>query len=480
MLLIALFLLSFAVRCFRLNDFLFFGFEQGRDAQIIENIYKLKDFVLIGPSTSIGGVFHGPWYYYLMTIPYGLGMGNPLAASLFLSLLGSFIPIIMYFLSKDLFKSRSWGIATAIITLFSYEYILYARWLSNVSLAPLFIALSFLMLWKFLTIRDSKYFLGFVVFASIATLFQMILIVQFVFFIFCLFIFRQMQLPSIKFIFLSMIIILILFGPLIIFDFRNQHISSLSLINFGKDINPGQESFSSGITHYIVQTIDHLRLSVVNIRSQPLQLFIIILSGVSLFNSFKKTGDKKVSLFLLSWVFMSLPIVKLSPGNPQYYAGVGLGWILLFSLTLKTLWESTRFRSVFFLLIFIYFAGITTTLKNLILNMDVFFRTTQDDLNLSDQRKVLDYIHSDSGMNGYKFLAFTIPSLHSEGWDYLRSYYYPKDQSDNKNAVYIAIEKGVYPVWENKWINDLGRTQLVFEKKIGLLRLQKRRVVKIN
>lgn len=85
LLLLLIFLSAFLLRWFKLSDNLFFGFEQGRDAFIIENIYRLKDFVLTGPSTSIGGVFHGSYYYYLMAIPYFLSSGNPQVAVLFLA-----------------------------------------------------------------------------------------------------------------------------------------------------------------------------------------------------------------------------------------------------------------------------------------------------------------------------------------------------------------------------------------------------------
>ena len=110
-------------------------------------------------------------------------------------------------------------------------------------------------------------------------------------------------------------------------------------------------------------------------------------------------------------------------------------------------------------------------------NKDVFFRTSQDDLNYADQKAVLDFINKDSNNQSYRFISFTIPSLQPEGWDYLHKYFYPENKSEGAKLVYIVIEKHVYPVWENKWINDLGKTKLVFEKKFGLLRLQKREII---
>ena len=53
-LIVLIFLFAFILRAYKIEDFLFFGYEQGRDALIVENIIYLKDFTLTGPSTSIG------------------------------------------------------------------------------------------------------------------------------------------------------------------------------------------------------------------------------------------------------------------------------------------------------------------------------------------------------------------------------------------------------------------------------------------
>lgn len=469
-----IFLISFTVRVYKITSHLFFGFEQGRDAQIIEKIYTLADFVLVGPSTSIGGVFHGPWYYYLLALPYGVSSGNPVAASIFLIILGSLVPVVMYFLGKELFNSKLWGIVVGVVTIFSYEYILYSRWLSNVSPAPLFIALAFLMLWKFCKKNNQFYFLGFVASAILAMSFQMILSIQFIFAVILLFVFRQLKLPTLRTILLSLLIILFLYFPLILFDFRNQHITFNSLVNFGNGSERKDGNLVGGLVVYFTQIRHHISLSVTNISNIWFQAGLITLILFASIIDFKNLRNRGKLFFLYSWTFMSLPLIWVSPGNPQYYVGVGLGWILLFCFALKTFWESKQLRIIPVVFSMMFIVGIFLSLYNLNFHKDVFFRTFQDDLNYADQKSVLDFIHKDSDGQTYQLSAFTIPSLHPEAWEYLHKYYYPDDKSSDARIVYIVIEKYVYPVWENKWINDLGNTKLIFEKKFGLLRLQKR------
>lgn len=471
-----LFLLSLSVRLIKIQDYLFFGFEQGRDLQIVQKIYQFEDFVLVGPSTSIGGVFHGPWYYYLLAIPLGINSGNPLAASIFLIILGALLPIVVYLFAHEIFNSKAWGMVAGLITVFSYEYILYARWLSNVSPSPLFIALAFFMLWKYIRTEKGKYFLLFTFFALTAVLFQMILIAQFLAVLILLAAFKQLKLPSIKTLILSLFIATALFSPMIIFDLRNQNIISSSLINFALNSDSKESgSFLSSITAYLTQMRSHLQTSLVNIQFLPIQ-FIVLLSIIfATFTSFK--SNKKQIIFLLSWILMSLPVIFISPGNPQYYVGIGLAWILLFVLTLKTFWENKRLKIISILLAILFLGGVFFTINNLLQNKDVFFRTIQDDLNYADQKRVLEFIHNDSNNDPYRLVSFTIPSLKSEAWDYLKQYFYPNDPQENAKIIYIVIEKNVYKVWEDKWINDLGPTNLQFEKKFGILRVQKRLTV---
>lgn len=472
---ILIFLLSFFLRWINLQDYLFFGFEQGRDALIAEGILKHFDFVLVGPATNVEGVFHGAWYYYLLLVPYGLSGGNPLAASFFLVVLGALVPVAVFFLSREIFKSKTWALIASLLTVFSYEYILYSRWLSNVSPAPLFIVLCLFALWKFIKTGSGKFFILFAAFASIASLFELILLPEFLFLLVLLTIFRLIRKISLRSLFFSFLTALFFFAPTIIFDFRNEHIIFKSISGIAKESSAGGlQGIANAFEIYTKQLYIHLFLSLFYIKVFYIQLFTVLVMTAGLITAFIKNKDKNEGLFILSLILMSLPVMKISPGDPQHYVGIGLGFILIFCYSLKVLYGTVYFRylavifSVFFLL------GLFNTVNNLLTNKDVFFRTTQDDLVYSDQLNILKFINEDSNGRPYKFINFTVPFLHPEGWEYLHKYYYPDSRQDGAEIIYITIEEGVYPVWEEKWINDLGRTRLEMERKFGLIRLQKR------
>ncbi len=60
------------------NNFLF-TMDQARDMLDIRNIVIGKHLTLVGPTTSINGVFLGPFWYYFNVLPFVLSKGHPVA-----------------------------------------------------------------------------------------------------------------------------------------------------------------------------------------------------------------------------------------------------------------------------------------------------------------------------------------------------------------------------------------------------------------
>lgn len=464
--------ISFVVRWFRLNDFLFFGFEQGRDALVTQSILNLKHFPLIGPSTSFPGIFHGAYYYYLLAIPYYLGSGNPLFAAFFIVLISSLTSAIGYFFAKFFFGSVKWGIIYAVLIALNFEYILYARWLSNVSPAVPFALMAFYMLWKYSKLHVRKFLLLFFFFASIASTFEMILFPQFIFTLLLLYIFKIIRIFNFRDLVLGTIVSLMVFSPLIAFDFRNDHISYKSIIHFTAESNT-VGNFSDSIKMFLVQTNAQFQRVLVYNENLLLKLtyFILLVSGIWFY--IKKKEDYKNIFFLVSWSLMGLPLIIISPGNTQNYLGIGLAWVFLLVCAIKGFWD----RKIYYaegLLIMIVIFSCVLGIDDIYQNKNIIFRTIQDDLNYADQRKVLNYIHQDSKGQAYKLITFTIPYLQPEGWEYLHNFFYPQDLNKDAKVLYIIIEKHVAPEWGSKWIAELGKTELLSEVQFGLLRVQKR------
>ncbi|MBP7966806.1 glycosyltransferase family 39 protein [Candidatus Woesebacteria bacterium] len=149
-LIIALFIILTAtfLRLYNLGGFITFLGDQGRDASIIRNIITFKHFPAIGAPSSVGQIYLGPFYYYLMAPwllifnfnPVGLGYGVAIMSIIGLT--------ACYFIIR---KECSEIIALtflAIIT-FSFTLVNLSRFSWNPNLLPIFsfMTLYFFHLW---------------------------------------------------------------------------------------------------------------------------------------------------------------------------------------------------------------------------------------------------------------------------------------------------------------------------------------------
>src|SRR3989304_8107942 len=84
------------LRFYKFTEFVTFLGDQGRDAIIIKRIVTLEHFPAIGAPSSLGQIFLGPFYYYLITPFLLLFNFNPVGPAFGVALI-SLIGIVMAF-----------------------------------------------------------------------------------------------------------------------------------------------------------------------------------------------------------------------------------------------------------------------------------------------------------------------------------------------------------------------------------------------
>ena len=149
-LLALLFGIAFFLRWYLMPQNLFFGPEQGRDLLAVRDIVVGNNLTLIGPKTALDGIFHGPLYYYLISIPFMLSGGSPTFIALFLVVINSLTIYVVYKVTKELLSARV-ALIAALLFAVSFEVITYARWLSHPPLVLPLSGLFFLFVYRFLT-----------------------------------------------------------------------------------------------------------------------------------------------------------------------------------------------------------------------------------------------------------------------------------------------------------------------------------------
>ncbi len=114
-LLVVILAIALFFRFYNLEGSLQFQGDQGRDAIIVADIFRLKDLVFIGPVTSVGNMYLGPFYYYFMLPFLWLSYPSPMGPVYAVAILGFITVYLVYYLGKKLIGENG-----AIIASFFY------------------------------------------------------------------------------------------------------------------------------------------------------------------------------------------------------------------------------------------------------------------------------------------------------------------------------------------------------------------------
>lgn len=144
--LILILLLGFFLRIYKIKDYITFLGDEGRDVLVVYNILH-GDLTLLGPTSSVGGFFLGPVYYYLMTPFLWLFRYDPVGPAIMVVLFGLATIYLVYRMGKEFF-----GLKASLIASFLYAIspvvVIYSRSSWNPNVFPFFTIASFYALYK--------------------------------------------------------------------------------------------------------------------------------------------------------------------------------------------------------------------------------------------------------------------------------------------------------------------------------------------
>jgi len=111
--------------------------DQGRDVIIIRDFLKHGNMFFIGPQTSIGNMYLGPFYYYFIAPSLLLAGFSPLGPAVFVALLSILTTYLIYIICQKYFDSKTGYIASLLFAL-SPVVIRYSNFSWNPNVMPLF------------------------------------------------------------------------------------------------------------------------------------------------------------------------------------------------------------------------------------------------------------------------------------------------------------------------------------------------------
>ncbi len=230
------------LRFYNLENSLMFQGDQGRDAMVVSSIFKDLDPVFIGPVTSIGNMYLGPFYYYFMLPFLFLSYPSPMGPVYGVAAVSVLTVFLFFKIVEKIFKSKTAYLATIFFT-FSAGVVNLARFSWNPNLAPFFSLLMFYftyLAWQ----KNSKYWIltalcfGILIQLHYVTLLALsgaglVLLIQ-------IFEKDKNKQKLLKHVLLAISVFILTLAPLMLFDYKHDFLNAKSFAN----IFTKEESFN--------------------------------------------------------------------------------------------------------------------------------------------------------------------------------------------------------------------------------------------
>ncbi len=470
-------ILSFSAffRLYRLDQLLGFWYDQGRDALVIWDLLHYHKFFLIGPVTGIEGIFLGPFYYYLLTPFYWLGKGSPVFAAAGQSWLSVGAVFLIYYLGKKIFGWEA-GLLAALLYGFSYQQVVFARWLANPSPLPFFTLLLLLLLYGFLQGKEKNLiFAGFVLGlclqleAAAATFFLPTMAV--------LLIWQRKKIKNLRILLLSCLAFLVTLLPQIYFNFRHDGILLAAFRKFLLE----EKSFAAAGGGEILKARLLLYFDVFFSKLLPIGIWGRI-ALLALFSAavigFRKKIFTLEGKFLALWLGVPLVGYFFYRGNngyiwDYYFSGLIPAFLIIFS---AAIWELVRRlwvgKAVVGLFLILFLFTNTRLIKN--------YLSSGIGIALRSQIRAIDWIYNDAGPKEFNVDAYVPPQI-SFSYSYLFRWYgtskYGREPATKlvENLYTLEEPDGEHPQFLAGWMkrqDSLGK--IIKSYSWGDISVQKR------
>ncbi len=324
LIILVLTLVATFLRLYNLERYATFLADQGRDAIIIKRLATFEHFTAIGPPTSVGYVFLGPFYYYFIAPWFWLFRFQPVGLVFGVAFFSiCFIPV-NYLVIKKIFDEKT-AIVSSFLIAFSSIMVDFSRFSWNPNLLPLFALITYILLVLGFEKKSYIYFALFGIMLSFSMQLHYLALILIppsgILFIANILNFKKNAKKYIVGIFVSIAAFVLGTAPLIIFDLKHNFLNVKSFINLittPNTISSNSLANLFGAFNFLNQyTFNH---SVPQIITTIIGL-ILFIYFLTLFRSVKILVDKKNTLF----VFLVLSIIGVSmyPGPKHaHYFGI--------------------------------------------------------------------------------------------------------------------------------------------------------------
>lgn len=459
------------------HNFLFL-LDQGRDMMAVKSILYDHHLTLIGPSTSLRGVFQGPLWYYLLAFSTASFGGDPWGGIVLMFAISIVVLVVVYFWMKKLF-GETVALTTTFLFAVSPEAIAAATFAWNPH--PMWLLIVIYVFLFYSTIHKSRKF-NLILWPIIGFMFHFQTAMGFFIFsgsiIYILFFSRKTIVN--KYFLIGIILLLCTFIPQVLFDLRHDFLMSRSIISLFTGSDQGlfaggeKVKYTKIMSEHIFAFYNNFKSAFINdgiAKYIPDFFILLIISGVFLVikksSIFTKTGSAFILFIsqLLSIIFL-LSFVYPFPMRSWFLTGFQSFHLIFIGAVLGKLF---RFRVVKIAIILIFLTNIFYSVKKV---DSLYFHPPNDGgaEKIKGKLAAVDYVYNNSKDRNFNLLVFT-PAVITDAYDYLiwwhggKKYNYIPGKEKN-GTFYLLIESDYSKPWSYKgWLETVIKTGAIQETK---------------
>lgn len=458
-----------------------FTYDVGRDLLQVREIVENYKVPLIGQTSGLGGLYYGPWWYYVLTPAFLVSFGNPQGIALFMVSLGILTVLTGFFLGK---KTSGYKLALILAALlaFSDAVVSSSTQIWNPNLAPFLVLVFFLCFF----VQSKKQYVNILLSILCGFILGIILDAEIVFGVLfiggivlsSLLILRK-EVINKRLIYIALGFIFTLL-PRIFFELRHNFVMSKSLTTVS-----GEQSVLN-IKDFFIVLPDRFMVFM-GLFSDTFGVHVwaawIIAGGVLItwVLLYKSASSMERKLFLTCATIIAVFIIGSALFARaiwgHYLVGVPVIYVVMLSITIVLLMRRYVYLGVFLFLLILFFS---TKPLQIVSN----FQNPNWEGNAAvyrNQTAVIDYIYKDANGKKFNYTAYT-PSVHDYPYRYLFSWYGVKKYGyapdvEARDTLYMILEPD--PGYEGRLVDWLkireGDGEILNEKEIkGGIKVQKR------
>lgn len=311
-LLIAILVLASFLRLYRVSDYMEFLGDQGRDVTIIKDFLKNGNLFFIGPQTSIGNMYLGPYFYYLIAPSLFLSNYNPVGPAIFVALINISTIVLIFFIAQKWFNPKTAYIASFLYAI-SPVVIKYSNFIWNPNIMPFFSLLFIYFFFESFKSKKYHYFL-YAVLAFIMAINSHYLILALlplvgIFWFFKLIKFiktKSIELkPFLTNTFLAVIIFLVSLTPQILFDIKHdgQNIKAISSFFTYRETTVNIKAYKA--IPVLPSLFNQVNTRLLAGKNETVGLIISIIFTISLILTIFKTKTLKAPFWIAFFWYLS-------------------------------------------------------------------------------------------------------------------------------------------------------------------------------